>query len=241
MPTTRVNDLDLHYELAGDGSPLLLLHGFLGSGGDFKYAGRDSLARRFRLIVPDLRGHGRTANPLSFITHKQLALDLIALLDQLDIPRVRAVGISMGANALLHLATMQPERVESMVLVSGTMYFTEQARAFQRAFPVEGDWDAMRKVHLLGDEQIRALWRQARAFADDYDDLSFTPPRLGTITARTLVVYGDRDPLYPVTMGVDIYRAIPRASLWVIPGGGHGPVFNSPGFVDAALEFLTSD
>ena len=53
-----------------------------------------------------------------------------------------------------------------------------------------------------------------------------------------LLVYGDRDPLYPVEMGVEMYRAIPHAALWVVPGGGHGPIFReaTPAFVQAVME-----
>jgi len=54
------------------------------------------------------------------------------------------------------------------------------------------------------------------------------------------VVYGDRDPLYPVEMGVAMYRAIPNSALWVVPGGGHGPVFFAAAeeFARKSLEFL---
>jgi pimeloyl-ACP methyl ester carboxylesterase len=62
--------------------------------------------------------------------------------------------------------------------------------------------------------------------------MNFTPPLLNTITASTLIVYGDRDFLYPIEMAVEMYRAIPRAALWVVPNGGHGPVF-----LDAAAQF----
>jgi len=103
----------------------------------------------------------------------------------------------------------------------------------------EDEWRLMRKWHAYGDDQIVALWRQANAFAADYDDMAFTPPRLATIAARTLVVHGDRDPYYPVDLAVEMYTAIPRAYLWVIPNGGHGPIFGDvDGFVRTALTFL---
>jgi pimeloyl-ACP methyl ester carboxylesterase len=72
--------------------------------------------------------------------------------------------------------------------------------------------------------------------------LAFTDADLGKITARTLVVSGDCDPLYPVELGVELFRGIPAASLWVVPGGGHGPIFLSErdAFVDVALRFLRS-
>ena len=143
------------------------------------------------------------------------------------------------------MATLQPERMEAMLLVSATMYFPEQARAIMRQVPVADnqpvkEWETMRKRHKLGDEQIAALWDWKRGMKDSYDDMTFTPPSLARITAPTLIVYGDRDFLYPVEMGVEMYRAISRSALWVVPNGGHGPVFldAAPHFVQTALSFF---
>jgi pimeloyl-ACP methyl ester carboxylesterase len=62
------------------------------------------------------------------------------------------------------------------------------------------------------------------------------------ITASTLIVYGDRDFLYPVEMAVEMYRAIPQSALWVVPNGGHGPIFfdAAPQFAQTALAFFRS-
>jgi pimeloyl-ACP methyl ester carboxylesterase len=243
--TVSLNGIDLYYEVHGEGEPLLLLHGFTGCGGDWVYAGRDQLAGEYRLIVPDARGHGRSTNPVRAITHRQCALDFLALLDQLGVARCKAIGLSMGGNTLLHMATLEPERLEAMVLVSATMSFPEQARALMRATPAEPpaeQWRLLRERHRHGEAQIAALWEQQRAFADSYDDMSFTPAQLSRIGARTLIVYGDRDPLYPLEMALDLYRAIPASALWVVPGGGHGPVFLEAAepFVRTALAFLRS-
>lgn len=231
-----INGIDLYYERQGLGEPLLLLHGGTGCHDDWAYAGRDEFAREYSIVTPDARGHGRSSNPPKTITHRQCALDMIALLDDLKIQQCKAVGISMGANILLHIATLQPERIEAMVVVSAAMYFPEQARAVMRQVQVDKrsqkDWDMMRKRHRLGDEQITALWQWTHDMADSHDDMNFTPASLSTISASTLIVYGDRDFLYPVEMGVEMYRAIPRSALWVVPNGGHGPVF-----MDAASEF----
>jgi pimeloyl-ACP methyl ester carboxylesterase len=229
--TASVNGAQLSYQVGGSGPPLCLLHGFTGRGDDWRHVfDLDDLARRYRLIVPDLRGHGQSTNPLPDFTHGQCALDVATLLDMLAISRIKAIGMSLGGNTLLHLATRQRDRVEAMVVVSATMYYPAQARAIMR----QADIDS-------GDEQARALGRHARAFADDYTDMSFTPPRLATIAARTLVVYGDRDLLYPVEMGVEMYRAIPSSSLWVVPDGNHGPIFaphQREAFTRTALAFL---
>lgn len=161
------------------------------------------LVSEYKLIKPDARGHGRSTNPQRKITHRQCALDTLALLDHLGIRKCRAIGVSMGGNTFLHMATMQPDRVEAMVVVSATMYFPEQARAIMRQVPTAEnqppqEWETMRKRHKLGDEQIRAIWEWSRGMAESYDDMNFTAPSLSRISAPTLIVYGDRDFLYPV-------------------------------------------
>jgi pimeloyl-ACP methyl ester carboxylesterase len=232
----ELNGLELHYDVQGAGEPLLMLHGMTGCAGDWAYAGRDQFLREYRLITPDARGHGRSTNSGKSITHRQCALDTLALLDHLGIGKCRAIGVSFGGNILLHLAKMEPQRFEAMVLVSATMRFPDQARRIMREFPVGTQppeaWEMMRRRHAHGDAQILALWEQCRALADSYDDVNFTAADLSRITAPTLVVYGDRDPLYPVEMAVEMYRALPRPALWVVPNGGHGPVF-----FDAAAQF----
>jgi len=232
-----LNGIEMYYETEGAGKPLLLLHGGAGCQENWSHAGRDQFAREYALILPDARGHGRTTNPGKTITHQQCALDTLALLDHLGIGRCRAIGLSMGGNILLHMATLQPERIEAMVLVSATMHFPEQARAIMAQVPQAADqppqeWEIMRKRHKHGDEQIAALWDWARGMKDSRDDMNFTPQSLSNITASTLIVYGDRDFLYPVEMAIEMYRAIPRSALWVVPNGGHGPVF-----FDAASQF----
>jgi len=245
--TLTINGCEIHCELRGRGEPLLLLHGFTGCSGDWQYAGREALENRYRLIAPDARGHGRSTNPEPRLTHRQCARDVLALLDALGIERCPAIGMSFGANMLLHVATEDRDRISKMVLVSGTPYFPEQARALMRATGGEEQpreaWDAMRERHRLGDAQIAALWRAQRAFAEDYTDVHFSPPELGLIRARTLVVYGDRDPLYPVELALMLYRSIPRSALAVLPNAGHGPIFRDQAarFAELALEFLTAD
>ena len=131
----ELNELEMYYETEGIGEPLLLLHGGTGCHDDWAYAGRDRFVREYAVIAPDARGHGRTSNPHGTITHRQCALDTLALLDRLGISTCRAVGLSMGGNILLHMATMQLKRIEAMVVVSATMYFPEQARATMRQVP----------------------------------------------------------------------------------------------------------
>ena len=247
--TAAVNDIEMYYEIRGEGEPLILLHGGSGVGANWELIFKVS-PEGYRLVTPDLRGHGRTTNPSMEFTFRQSSLDVFALLDHLGIDRFKAIGMSMGAKTLLHMATQQPGRVDSMVLVSATPYFPEQARSIMREMTpdnrTDAEWQQMRQWHKHGDQQIRAIWRQANGFKDSYDDMNFTPPYLSTITARTLIVHGDRDPLYPVALAIEMYSAIPRSYLWVVPNGGHGPIFrehsgsgeSTQRFAETALAFL---
>jgi pimeloyl-ACP methyl ester carboxylesterase len=235
----------MHYQTMGQGEPLLLLHGFFGAGSDFAHLfDLEALAGRHRLIVPDLRGHGRTPDPGGPFSQRACALDVWTLLDELGVERFKAVGTSLGGNTLLHMATQQPERVTAMVTVSSPSYFPAQARAIMAQVREDGhsedEWRELRAKHLLGDDQIRNLWQRANALKDSYDDLNFTPPLLGTITARTLIVTGDRDPFYPVSIFVEMFQAVAGSHLWVIPGGGHCPVYGEERaeFERRALAFL---
>jgi pimeloyl-ACP methyl ester carboxylesterase len=100
----------------------------------------------------------------------------------------------------------------------------------------------MRALHAHGDEQIASLWDLPRRFAANPSDMSFTQEQLATITARTLIVTGDRDPFYPVELAVELYRAIPRSALWVMPEAMHSPIFLSQreAFAAEAIRFLAA-
>ncbi len=238
-----LNGVELYFEVHGTGAPLLLLHGFSGSSQNW-IPSLEQWGPRFQLIIPDLRGHGRSSILSKPFRHEDAAMDLFALLNHLQIGACKAVGISGGGNVLLHLATKLPERIKAMVLVSATPYFPAQARPIMQQYGdnlPEEQWGILRRTHPGGDAQIKAILASTKSFATSYDDHNFTPPLLSTVQARTLIVQGDRDPLYPVELSFEMARAIPRSSLWIIPNAGHGPVFGDrwPEFIKTAAAFLS--
>jgi pimeloyl-ACP methyl ester carboxylesterase len=240
-----LNGVQLYFEIHGSGEPLVLLHGFTGSSQDWTALTAEWSAK-FQLIIPDMRGHGRSSNSSNTFRHDEAAADIFALLDHLGIATFKALGISGGGNVLLHMATRQPACVKSMVLVSATSYFPAQARSVMRQYHdrlPEQEWARLRQCHPGGDAQIKALLASAKGFADSYDDMNFTPPYLSTIQARTLIVQGDRDPFYPVEISVEMAKALPRSSLWIIPNGSHVPIGGErwPEFVKAAGTFLLNE
>ncbi|HEU5282980.1 MAG TPA: alpha/beta hydrolase [Burkholderiales bacterium] len=244
--TLPVNGMQMHYRTLGEGPPLVLLH-YFGSCGATWQPHLDRLSRHYRLIVPDLRGHGRSTNPLGEFTHRQAAQDIFALLDQLGIRRFKAMGMSSGGMTLIHMATQQPERLEAMVLIGATTHFPEQARAIARRSVPEQltpqEQEEWGRCSSRGDAQTREVLLQFHRIKDSYDDMNFTEPYLSTISARTLIVHGDRDEFFPVDIATGMYRAIPRSALWIIPNGGHIPILGAlaPVFQDEALAFLGSE
>ncbi len=245
--TIQINNMELYYEEYGAGAdsyrqPLLLLHGFGGCAQNW-HPFTAKLSEHHRLIVVDLRGHGHSTNPDNKFTHQQAASDVFFLLDKLGVDRFSAMGMSSGGMVLLHMATGQPKRIHSMVLISATSHFPDEARAIMRrasfgTMPQQVQ-EMYKECAKRGEEQVRQLIAQFNALHDNYDDMNFTAQSLSTITARTLVVHGDSDNFFPVDIPVSIYRSIPDAALWIIPGGDHVPIYNpAVPFTATALRFL---
>jgi pimeloyl-ACP methyl ester carboxylesterase len=134
-----------------------------------------------------------------------------------------------------------------MVLVGAASYLPARARALSAEVKLHDfkpeHWQMMRQRHKNGDDQILQLLNYATTMKDSYDDLNFTPPYLARITARTLIVCGDRDEILPVEIFFEMHRVIAGSRLWVVPNGAHAPVFGEMaiGFVQTALQFLATE
>ena len=242
----HVNGIDLHYVDRGKGEPLLLVHGFGGCSGGGQWGSiADALAQDYRLIIPDLRGHGWSTGAASSFTTLNASEDIAALLNSLGLRRVRAIGLSAGGMVLLHLATREPDRISSMVLVSTAQRIPSQTRAFARGMTMGTLTGRARELWqscaVRGENQMRGLVDRFRSlFGNNTDDVNFSVARLSTIRARTLIVHGDRDKLFPVEIPFEMYRGIPNSELWIVPGGGHIPIRGDkePEFLRLTREFL---
>lgn len=243
-----VNGISMAYRDIGEGPTLVLLHGFSGTGEDWNPF-VEQLSSKFRLIVPDLRGHGRSLNASGHFTHRELAQDVFGLLDQLGIDSIYSIGHSMGAMTLLHASTQQRDRIKAMVLVGGSPYLPESARAFYRtsqpdSIPEE-DLKWMLNKHSGGKEQVMQLMRQFHAYKDSYDDVNFTKPYLASIKSSTLIIQGDRDEFFPVDLALEMYNSIPKSFLWVVPNTGHSAGLRKSKsrtiFIDTVLDFLSGN
>lgn len=145
---------------------------------------------------------------------------------------------------LLHLATKAPDRLSKMVLVSATTHFPDQFRAILKSARIETlpppVLQGYRQCASRGDDQVRSLVGQFRAFGDNYDDMDFKPADLAKIKASTLIIHGDRDAWFPVSIPVAMYQSIQGAKLWIVPGGTHSRIAGAEesAFVREVENFL---
>jgi len=244
--TVAIEGMEMHYRVAGAGEPLLLLHSGTQSGEMFEPFVPE-LSQSYRLIIPDLRGHGGSTNPDGVWDTRQFARDVYALLDHLGVERFRAVGASAGGMTLLHMALQQPQRVQAMVVVGvGTSLPAScrdtLAKVDADMLP-EAAWARLRARHVHGDAQIRALYAWVASLAQGPEDMRFAFEQLAAINAPTLIIHGDRDYCFPASMAWDIYSALPEAYLWVVPNGGHVPIGGAQAqqFSTAVRAFLAGE
>jgi len=238
MPMAALPGVALNVALLGpeDGPPVVLLHGATET---FDVSWRrqvPALARHHRVIGPDLRGHGASTNPADRLDLREMADDIVALLDHLDHPSAHVVGFSGGASVALFMALRAPDRLRSLTLISNN-FRRDRARA------AAGFWDpehiAARDPHWLG---AMARWHAVPPAtllgwwaAEDALRPAFEPSDLAAIRTPTLVVAGDRDAVVPLDESIRLYRALPDARLCVLPGVGHGAPYAGATLLNAAL------
>jgi pimeloyl-ACP methyl ester carboxylesterase len=250
MPHALAGDLRVYYEehRRAGGPPLVLLHGFTSTSTTWQ-PHLDAFGARYRLLVPDLRGHGHTANPggLAAMTHRQFGRDIIAFCRALGVERAAFCGHSSGAMLLLTLAVEAPDLAVALVLASGTHYYGAQVRARwatlspDSVFQVFRDPAAARAWHApLGEDGWRAvasafLALGSHAHTDDFPEQA----RLRGLAAPTLILHGDRDHSFPVAVPVALHGLLPDAELCILPHTGHGLPNERPEWFRAiALDFL---
>jgi len=143
MPKALVNGVRIHYQRAGQGPDLVLIHGLAANVAFWYLAVVPALIGEFRVTAYDLRGHGYSDTPPSGYTSADMAADLDALLDHLGVARAHVVGHSFGGAVALHHAALHPGRVASLALADPLV------PALQRGRPVRPSPDAEAELRRL--------------------------------------------------------------------------------------------
>ena len=234
----QVEGVRTWYEERGEGVPLVLLHGGMGDARDFA-ANIEALAARFRVFVPEHRGHGHTADVDGPITYELMAQDTMAFLDDVVGGPAHLVGHSDGANVALLVARRRPNLARRVVSISGNFHH-------DGLIPGAIDVDAADEfvgvaygdVSPDGREHLPVLARKLARMWEEEPTL--TPLDLSSITTPTLVMAGDDDAI-TLEHTVALYRGLPNSELAVVPGTSHLLIMEKPTLCNTLIiDFLTA-
>jgi pimeloyl-ACP methyl ester carboxylesterase len=255
----EVNGINLYFETHGDGQPMILLHGGLGSGEMFG-AILPQLAEHHRVITVDLQGHGRTADIDRPLDVRLIADDVAALITHLGLQRPDVVGYSFGGGVATQVAVRHPEKVGRLVSACAAMtrsaYHPEllaqqgqvnaAAAEFMKDTPM---YELYQRVAPRPEDFPRLLDKIGEAMAQDFD---FTEDVRG-LQVPTLIVASDAD-MAPPSHFVEVFRLLdgglrdggwmgenrPKGghALAILPGLTHYDLADSPLFAAVTLSFL---
>jgi pimeloyl-ACP methyl ester carboxylesterase len=237
------NGVHTYYEEHGSGDPLLLLHGGLADASGFALQ-TPGFAERYRVIVPDRRGHGQTPDAEGPISYDLMADDTIAFMEAVGTGRGHLVGWSDGGNVGLLVAIKRPDLVRTLVLMGAN--FSADGLTPEAAATFKPDSDtsmipAMRDMwseHAVDPDRFEAVLEKMMHCWFDYE---IPAADLARIAAPTLVMVGDDD-ITRFEHTIELFEAIPDAQLAVIPGASHLAPIEKPDLVNQlVLDFLAAE
>jgi 3-oxoadipate enol-lactonase len=252
MSIAKVGDINLYYEVHGEGEPLVLIMGYTQRGGHGAEL-RDRLAGKYRVIVPDNRGTGRSDKPEIPYTTKMMAGDIAGLLDVLGINTTNVLGYSMGGMIAQEFALNYPGRLTTLILGATHCGGTQTVR--------NPEWTAFlfnpENAKLPVEDAARAMipWIWKKEFVKNNPDaierfVAVTceypaPPhtfvsqvnvamthdtydRLPDIKSPVLIIAGMEDLMIPCENSKILASMIPNAELVTIENAGHGLFISDP-------------
>jgi len=253
----EVNGVRYYYEVRGQGAPLLLLHGGLGSTDMFAPV-YPTLTAKHQVIAVDLYGHGRTALTDRPFSLEGMGADMDAVLKQLGYGKVDVMGYSMGGGVAFQLAAQHPERVNRLVLVSAGYaqdgFYAEmlgqQAQVSAQAAPFMKDTPMYQGYMAVAPrpQDFPKLLDVMGAYMRKPYDYSADVAKL---TMPTLLVFGDSD-MYRPEHVVKFYQLLgggQRDAGWqrehmsknrlaILPGRTHYDIFLAPELAQTSMAFL---
>jgi 3-oxoadipate enol-lactonase len=255
LDKAQVNGTEIAYETRGQGEPLLLIHGAGVSHREFQPQ-YEALGAKFRLILPDVRGHGESGQMPTPYTIKQFADDMIALLNYLGFDKAFVLGHSMGGGIAQQIAVGYPERVPALVLAE-TAYGFGRHSIIRFLLAINGGIVRLLGMKRMVDLSVRQLAQTEEArkllretfqpqlanpanFWNVYGALTTFDGReqLKRIQCPTLILIADRNRISHGS-GRTMAALIPNAALKMISNAGHGLNWDNPeAFNQTVIEFL---
>ena len=197
MSKARVNDINMYYEVQGEGFPLVMVMGFLGSASCWDPRMLPSLADKFKVVVFDNRGAGRTDISEREYSIKLFAEDTVGLMDALNIPQAHVLGISMGGMIAQEVALNYPRRVQKLILAStfcgGARSVLFSTADLERVKSLMGKLADRPRVRKLAEEALNALARNAEGSGDQPEATPFEATGIISDIVQDLLEKGSWD------------------------------------------------
>lgn len=242
---------DLYYRDLGQDQDqaLVLLHSGGMSGEEWKPQ-LASWQEHFRLIVPDLPGHGCSPLNAERLAVGAMGRAVLALLDELEIASAHLLGSSLGGAVALWLTANYPERVAKLILYRVGYRKDSASHSGSQNMADPDYWRSVGMVDWLSrthqeqggpDAWKSVIKRVAEALDPATSDHAHSLETLRAITQPTLLAVGDRDPLVPLPQVLEMYEAMPNAGLWLLPYSTHVAATNtwrSDCFAAEVMRFL---
>jgi 3-oxoadipate enol-lactonase / 4-carboxymuconolactone decarboxylase len=251
----RAGDFVMHVLIDGPpgAAPLVLLHS-LGTNAHLWDAQAVELSKSFRVIRPDLRGHGLSSCTPGPYRVDLLAADLAAMLDALEIEQCHLGGISLGGLVAQAFAATWPQRTESLILVATAMAIPPAQTWTERAATVRaqgiqaieetaiGRWVTDVAGPAAGFLRTMLLRTPAEGYAGAAEAIAAADltPSTSQLQLPALVVVGDQDRATPVVAAQALHQAIAGSSLVILPGAAHIPMTEQPEALSAAMQNFLS-
>ena len=237
-----VNGIKLHYESFGQGEPVILLHGGLAN---VNYWGNQvpELAKHYRVIVMDSRGHGRSTRDAQRYTYELMASDVIGLMDQLKLPKAAIIGWSDGAIIGLELAIHNPDRLRGVFAFAANYNPSGVTENLDKNVTFNSFIERCRKEY----PGLSATPDGYQAFLDAITKMWDTEPNLNPDTLRAIhvpfvIADGDHDEAIKRSQTEEMATLIPGAGLLIQPNVSHFSMLQDPrqftGDVEHFLEKL---
>lgn len=233
MPTLRVDDIQMYYEIHGEGRPLVLICGLGNDISEWESTIR-WLAQHYQVIAFDNRGAGRTDKPDQPYSIEMMAGDTYGLLRALDIDRATMLGVSMGGRIALALALAHPEQIDRLILVSTSARGIKRTWRFQLLSLVPLVTNFARNLRHK-PSQPRYAFRRQREASSAYS----CADRLHEIHAPTLIMHGKQDNSMPYALAEELHASIAGSQLLPF-ADGHIFFFLSEHqrFLDGIVDFM---
>jgi pimeloyl-ACP methyl ester carboxylesterase len=255
----EVNGINLYYETHGSGRPMILLHGGLGSGEMFGPT-LPVLAEHHQVILPDLQGHGRTADIDRPIDVRMMADDIAGLIDELGLARPDVVGYSLGGGVAFFTAVKHPEKIGRLVMASANI----RRDAIPAEMLAQQEQVSSAAIESIKQTPMYELYQRVAPRPEDFGRLL---DKLGAAMAKpfdfsdevrglqvpTLIVAADAD-MAPPSHYVEVFKLLDGGlrdggwmgegrpagghALAILPGLTHYNLAVSPLFASVVLDFL---